>query len=446
MRALAERHRNLCVVGDDDQSIYGWRGAEVEHILRFTRDWPDATVVRLEHNYRSTAEILDAANRLIAFNKQRHDKVLRASRSGGPKPRIEQHKDESVEARATVEDILAQLKHTGAEPRDFAILFRTNEQPRSFETELRRANLPYVLVGGMSFFDRREVRDVLAYLRLLHAPDDEVSLLRIINTPARGIGPKAVSLMMDCAVADGKTVWDILRRASRSSELPPAAAAGAADLVNLVSRYQKLLTKRPLNDVVRDLIDHVDYESELRRLYPDPNDFEARWAAVEEVVNALAAYQRKTRKPTLGGFLEEITLGGREFDNEKEKQLRRNAVALMTLHSAKGLEFPHVYMVGMEEGLLPHRHAVAEDGKAIDEERRLCYVGITRAQDRLTLSMALSRMKWGKPRPTIPSRFLYELTGRADRPQARAQQSKQPVKTPGRPAKKRLTGARPRHP
>ncbi len=201
VKALAAEHRNLCVVGDDDQSIYGWRGAEVAHILRFKTDWPDAKVVRLEDNYRSTEAILTLANRLIAYNSQRHDKTLRAARTGGEKPKILQCPDETAEAREVVEDIRRLLGRDGLEARDFAILFRTNEQPRPFELELRRVKLPYVLVGGMSFYDRKEVRDILAYLKVLAKPDDEVSLLRIINVPARGVGQAAVGQLMARAIA-----------------------------------------------------------------------------------------------------------------------------------------------------------------------------------------------------------------------------------------------------
>ena len=205
VKGLAQGHRNLCVVGDDDQSIYGWRGAEVEHILKFRRDWPEAKVVRLEDNYRSTAAILGYANRLIRFNRNRHDKVLRAARGGGERPRILQLPDEAAEAQRVVADIGRQLTMPGTRARDFAILCRTNEQPRSFETELRRANLPYVLVGGMSFFDRREVRDLLSYLKVIDNPHDEPALLRIINTPARGIGNSTVKSLLAAATQAGST-------------------------------------------------------------------------------------------------------------------------------------------------------------------------------------------------------------------------------------------------
>ncbi|HEY2147982.1 MAG TPA: UvrD-helicase domain-containing protein, partial [Pirellulales bacterium] len=213
VRALAAEHRNLCVVGDDDQSIYGWRGAEVTHILQFKRDWPEAKVVRLEDNYRSTAEILTLANKLILFNSQRHEKVLRAARPGGERPRIMQCQDETDEARQVVVDLQTRLRTPGVQPRDFAILFRTNEQPRPFEMELRRVGLPYVLVGGMSFYDRREVRDILAYLKLLVSPTDEPALLRVINNPPRGIGQATVTALVERAVKAGKPLWELMQSA-----------------------------------------------------------------------------------------------------------------------------------------------------------------------------------------------------------------------------------------
>jgi DNA helicase-2/ATP-dependent DNA helicase PcrA len=414
VKALASGHRNLCVVGDDDQSIYGWRGAEVEHILRFAEDWPEATVVQLEDNYRSTGEILELANRLIVFNRIRHQKVLRASRSGGPKPLVRQHADENAEAQEVVDEIRRLIEREHWEPRDFAILFRTNEQPRAFETELRKQKLPYVLLGGMSFFDRKEVRDIAAYLKLLVHPQDETSLLRIINTPPRGIGQKAVEWLMQTAVAEGKPVWSVMHRGGQPDNMRPAVQR----FVTLVEDFQRRFETGKMVGALRDLISEIGYEAELQRLYNDANEFQSRWDAVQEVVNALGSYEAKTKKPSLDGFLDELVLGDRDMDNDKEKQLQRNAVALMTLHSAKGLEFPQVYMVGLEEGILPHHRSLDNDEAGVDEERRLCYVGVTRARERLTLSLPLTRMKWGKPRDTIPSRFLYEMTGQAESPQA----------------------------
>jgi len=444
VRALAGEHRNLCVVGDDDQSIYGWRGAEVAHILRFKTDWPDAKVVRLEDNYRSTEAILTLANRLIAYNSQRHEKTLRAARPGGERPRIMQSPDETAEAREVVEDIRRHLGPDGCEARDFAILFRTNEQPRPFELELRRAKLPYVLVGGMSFYDRKEVRDVLAYLKVLAKPDDEVSLLRIINVPARGVGQAAVGQLMARAIAAKQPLWQVVAQVRPGdTELSPTAVAGIAAFRDLIESHQALAEGGSLVDMASKLIHRIGYQNELARLYKEAADQQSRWAAVEEVINSLAAYEKRAARPTLSGFLEEVVLGDREVEPDKDSQLARNAIALMTLHSAKGLEFPHVYLVGLEEGLLPHHRSVAAEGMAIDEERRLCYVGITRAEDRLTLSLALTRMKWGKPRPTVPSRFLFEVTGEADKARAVAQgrlsgqsagASAGGKKGPGRPA------------
>ncbi|MEX2561243.1 MAG: 3'-5' exonuclease, partial [Pirellulales bacterium] len=416
IKALACGHRNLCVVGDDDQSIYGWRGAEVAHILRFQRDWPEAKVVRLEENYRSTEAILTLANRLIRHNAHRHDKVLRAWREGGEAPRVLQFPDETAEASQIVAEIGSSIFRRIAEPREFAILFRTNEQPRAFEQELRRAKLPYTLIGGMSFYDRKEVRDVLAYMRVLTQPRDEVSLLRILNTPPRGIGPKTVELLMAAAVSQSKPLWELLASPVAVKEAVPAAAEAVGKFRALINAYRDRLEHEPLADLAADLVHAIGYQQEINRQYKEPADQIARWNTVEEVVNAVASYQQRAAEPTLSGFLEDVALTGRDERDDRDDKLARNAVLLLTLHSAKGLEFPQVYLVGMEEGLLPHHRSVSAEGSAIDEERRLCYVGVTRARDRLTLSLALTRTKWGKPRPTQPSRFLFELLGKPQKP------------------------------
>lgn len=438
VKALAGGHRNLCVVGDDDQSIYGWRGAEVAHILRFKNDWPEAKIVRLEVNYRSTREIVDWANRLIAFNKLRHGKTLQATCSGDP-PRIVQFKDEFEESEAVVGEIAARIREKKKHAKDFAILCRTNEQPRSFEMELRRQKIPYVLMGGMSFYDRKEIRDILAYLKLLAHPADEVSLLRIINLPARGISQTTVKRLMEEAVSHGKPLWEIMPSVATIRGLPSTAVAAVARFRSLIERFQRDTKSHSLVDVLTSLIREIKYKDELAKLYPNAEDQESRWAAIEEVVNALADYSRregaKGHRPTINGFLHEIALGGDEFGDDKEAKLDRDAVALMTLHAAKGLEFPEVYMVGMEEGTLPHHRSISEPGAAVDEERRLCYVGVTRAQRRLTLSLSLSRMKWGKSRPTMPSRFIYELIGKADHPNYQAAlqgHHKRPARMPQR--------------
>ncbi len=418
---LAKTHRNLCVVGDDDQSIYGWRGAEVQHILNFHHDWPDAKVVRLESNYRSTTAILEVANRLIAFNKTRHDKVLKPARAGGTPPRVLQFKNEVEEARGITDEIRKVVERRQHEPKDFAILFRTNEQPRVFETELRKAQVPYSLVGSQSFFDRKEVRDLLSYLRMIDNPRDEVSLLRIINVPQRGIGPKSVETLLARAVSQGKTVWEIFQDKPFIASLPEPAKRGIDRLQLLATRSQHKLAQEnaSLAGVLRELVYDLDYMAALERIYPQAEEAQARQASVEEVINAVAEYEAETETPSWSGFLDNVTLAGKEFGSPKEQEQQRNAVSLMTYHSAKGLEFPFVYMVGMEEGIIPHRRSLADNYDDVEEERRLCYVGVTRAQEELTLSLPLQRMKWGRPQDTFASRFLYELTGQAENPNRR---------------------------
>jgi DNA helicase-2/ATP-dependent DNA helicase PcrA len=287
----------------------------------------------------------------------------------------------------------------------------------------------------MSFYDRKEVRDLLAYLKTLANPQDEVSLRRIINNPPRGIGQAAVKRLTDEAVAQKKPLWEVL---------PSADLEAVTGFCRLIESYRRRCQRQPLVEVLRDLLAEIGYRQELARLYHDPQEQEARWAAVEELVNAIGGYWRRAETPGLAGFLQEVAIANSEQEKDKESQLERDAVALMTLHAAKGLEFPEVYLVGMEEGLLPHSRSIADHEAAIDEERRLCYVGVTRAQQRLTLSLALSRNKWGKLRPTVPSRFLYEITGQTGNPNylaakqgrvpLRRTASGQPVK-PGQPAK-----------
>ena len=262
------------------------------HILRFKNDWPEAKVVRLEVNYRSTREILEWANRLIAFNKLRHVKVLRATCSGEP-PRIKQLEDEVKEAKWVVGEIAARIAEKKRRPKDFAILCRTNEQPRAFEMELRQAKIPYVLLGGMSFYDRKEVRDILAYLKLLVNPADEVSLLRIINVPARGIGQTTVKRLLAEAIQRGKPMWELLPHAGGLADLSAAAVQAVEKFRTMIERFRRQMKEQPPLEVVKTLIREVAYKDELTRLYPDAGDQESRWASVEEVVNAVASYGQR---------------------------------------------------------------------------------------------------------------------------------------------------------
>jgi DNA helicase-2/ATP-dependent DNA helicase PcrA len=451
VKALADRHRNLCVVGDDDQSIYGWRGADVSHILNFKNDWPDAKVVRLEDNYRSKSPILVAANTLIAHNSARHQKILRPFRDGGLPPRVLRMENENFEAESVIAEIRQRMEGEDESqrwrPSDVAILFRTNEQPRAFELELRRSRIPYVLVGGMSFYDRKEVRDVLSYLRVVANPSDEVSLLRVINTPARGIGASTIEVLMQVAVSQGKPLWHILPQAPHIEDIPHVTGERVEAFRKQIEQFQAQLGQTSLFDFAQGLLVAVNYRAELDRVYKTASDIEARLASMQEVLNSIALYEQRTESPTLLGFLEEAALAGREDHKDSDDKRERHAVTLMTLHSAKGLEFPHVYMVGMEEGLLPHQRSVI-DGKSIDEERRLCYVGVTRAQDSLTLTFCKERMKWGKPRAQIPSRFLLEMRGETERARKAAEaavllfrsQEKSEAAS-AKPAKKSATGS-----
>jgi DNA helicase-2/ATP-dependent DNA helicase PcrA len=416
LKSLADRHRNLCVVGDDDQSIYGWRGAEIAHILGFQRDWAEAKIVRLEENYRSVAPILKLANTLIEHNTARHPKTLHATREGGVEPRILRFEDEVAESEGIVREIDQRINRAepGQKvlPSHIAILFRTNEQPRAFELELRRAGIQYQLVGGLSFYDRREVKDILSFLRVLANPSDEVSLLRVINLPPRGIGASSIDVLMKVAVSRGLPLWAVLPEAPQNGDLAHGVGERIDAFRRLIERYRARVGSEPLYTIASELIAEVDYKTEIRRIFKEPVDAEARWNSVEAFLNSIALYEQRHEEASLVGFLEETALSGREDDKDDERQPHK--ITLMTLHSAKGLEFPLVYLIGMEEGLLPHARSIVE-GRGIDEERRLAYVGVTRAQTELTMSFAKGRVKWGKMRPSIPSRFLMEMRGDTER-------------------------------
>ncbi len=403
---IARAHANLCVVGDDDQSIYGWRGADVAKILGFEKDFPGTTVVRLETNYRSTRQILDAANTVIRNNITRHDKALRSAKGDGDPLLVYEASDEEDEAEFVVRSIVERVATRAAKLGDFAILFRTQVQPRTFEARLRANNVPYVLVGGQSFFDRKEVRDLLSFLKCVANPDDEVSLLRIINTPPRGIGKTTIDRINTWATEQGVSAAAALRRLEEIPGLPNAAVAGAKRLLETFERLAEHTEGEGLVTLVQKLIHDVGYKEEVERAYPDAAAREARWAGVMEVVNFAENYTRRNASPDLVGFLEELNLNAND-DKTSEDPRRRNAVTLMTLHAAKGLEFPYVYLVGCEEGILPHARSIEED--TIDEERRLMYVGITRAQERLVVTHAAERAKYGKRIECTPSRFLFEL-------------------------------------
>ncbi len=425
LSSLARDHRSICVVGDDDQSIYAWRGAEVSHILDFATRWPGAKVVRLEENYRSTPEIIRAANMLIERNSRRHGKTLVSNAPSGVPPAIIQAQDETDESRRVVSDVESLLRERLVDPSEAVILVRTGEQTRAFEQELRRRQIPYELVGSHSFFDRREVKDVMAFLRLLVDPDDDLAVSRIANVPPRGLAGSTVQQARAEATSTGRSVWQELLARRDSARLSPAARSGVEALSRLVALRDSAAPAAPGQSraavVLRSLLDAAGYKAYLEKEYQDdPAEAESRWACVEEVATALDEHERarpqRDLQATIRGFLDDFVLQVEEQEDRfKDDKPKQNVLRLMTLHAAKGLEFDCVWMVGMEEGILPHHRSLADSLQAIDEERRLCYVGVTRAKRRLMLSLCLTRTKWGKSKPCRPSRFLYELTGQADK-------------------------------
>jgi DNA helicase-2/ATP-dependent DNA helicase PcrA len=457
VRQIAGGHRNLCVVGDDDQSIYGWRGADVRKILDFEKHFPGAVVVRLERNYRSTAQILDAANAVIRNNPSRHEKSLRSELGAGDPVLFQVLEDEEGEAEYVVKEIQTAVQSGRARPSDFAILFRTAVQPRAFEAKLRARNVPYVLVGGMSFFDRKEVRDVVAFLKLVQNPDDEMSLLRVVNVPPRGVGATTVDRVLEYATAHGVSAGKAFDEAEKIEGLPPAAVAAVAALRAKLRAMGEPEPGKTLVDLMRRLIREVNYADEIQRNYPDPRDADVRWAAVMEVVNFAENHvRRRGAEASLASFLEELTLNGQEDKNDKDAA-RRECVTLMTLHAAKGLEFPRVFLVGCEEGILPHQRSVAED--TVEEERRLMYVGVTRAQRRLVVTHCSERARYGRRSACMPSRFVFEIQGTKPPPDWRACRAAEerseapPAETPAgktrpapssrkAPAKRRVKSAR----
>jgi DNA helicase-2/ATP-dependent DNA helicase PcrA len=431
--ALARDHRSLCVVGDDDQSIYGWRGAEVSHIIDFADRWPGARIVRLEENYRSTPEIIHAANTLIARNSRRHGKTLVSRAEPGPPPAIVQAQDEADEARRVVGDLEGRLREGSVAPAEAAILFRTGEQTRGFEQELRKRGIAYELIGSHSYFDRREVKDVMALLRVLANPDDDLALSRIANVPPRGLSGTTVQAARAAATAAGTSLWRELVAARDAGRLTPAAAGGLAAIERLLA-IRDADAARPAGPAgpaggaaatLRTVLDTIGYRGHLEKEYADePGEADTRWACVEQLAAGLAEHERSAARGGRGpepfavlvtGFLDDLVLDVTEAERFRSDTPKGNVVRLMTLHAAKGLEFDNVWMVGLEEGLLPHHRALADGLASLDEERRLCYVGVTRARRRLALSLCLTRLKWGKNRPCRPSRFLYELTGQADK-------------------------------
>ncbi len=312
VESLVRKHRSLCVVGDDDQSIYGWRGAEVRHILEFERIFPGAKVVRLELNYRSNPAILELANRLVTHNPGRHEKRLQACKPAAGEVRFLPFEDEQTEAASIVQEIAMRIESEGVASGDIAILFRTNEQPRLFEAELRRRRVRYILIGGQSFYDRREIRDMLAYLKVLARPADEMSLLRIVNTPARGIGDATVEKLTTRAVRAGKSIWDVIPEAQAAGEIPARALAGLEELRATLARFGRDFQEPSacLPDLFERLLTEIDYRSEIERLHDEPEQQLARMGALDQLREAIKTYTQRAESPSLAGFLDDCALLG----------------------------------------------------------------------------------------------------------------------------------------
>lgn len=414
LRLLAGGHGNLCVVGDDDQSIYGFRGADVETILNFENDFPGTRMIKLEQNYRSTGNILAAANAVIKNNSKRKEKALWTADGEGATIDYLLCVDDEDEACQVVERIYAESSRHGLEFSDFAILYRTNSQSRSFEEQLRYQDIPYVLIGGQQFFDRKEVKDVIAYLKVLLNPFDEVNLLRILNYPKRNIGAGSADKLIRYSAETELPLWTVLLKPEQVPELNTRTLEAIGGFVELLEKYRKRF-RRPLRlaETLRELLIDLKLAEEIYRQENDPQRARRRVENQEEVINAMAAYLERDPEPSLGGFLDKVSLldddGPKQ--NDKEQKLAQNAVTMMSLHSSKGLEFPVVFLVGMEEGYLPHKKSIFETFD-IDEERRLCYVGITRAQRQLVLLGAQRRRKYGQLEQREPSRFLVEIPQR----------------------------------
>jgi len=394
---LASGHKNICATGDPDQAIYGWRGANIQNILDFEEHFPGAKVVRLEQNYRSTKNILHAAHEVIKNNKLRKEKTLWTENPQGARIRVFQCEDEHQEAQEIGAEI-ASLLCNGTKPRDVAVFYRTNAQSRNIEQALLSRRIPYTIVGGLEFFERREIKDVLAYLRVCANPADEVSLERIINVPARALGPGAVLQLKQYAFSKGVPLGVALDDLSGLTTLAPKAAASVTALAQLF-RELRQMPVRPVVELAKQVVERTGYLNLLKK-----NEEDARVENVEEFVNAAADYDAAHADGNLQGFLDEVALIA-DIDKWDDKT---NAVSLMTLHSAKGLEFPAVFIAGVEEGLLPHRQSLDTD-EEIEEERRLCYVGITRAKRDLTLTHTYSRARYGSVETSEPSRFLFEM-------------------------------------
>lgn len=400
---LAGKYKNLCVVGDDDQSIYKFRGANIGNILGFENVFPDAKVVRLEQNYRSTQNILNAANQVIQNNMERKRKTLWTENAEGEKLHFRQFMNAYEEAEYIVGDISKKVREQDAQYRDIAILYRTNAQSRLFEEKFLMANIPYKLVGGVNFYARKEIKDLLAYLKTVDNARDDLAVRRIINVPKRGIGATTLTRVQDYAVSMGMSFYEALKEANAISTLGRAATK-VEPFVTFIQTLRSKAEYLSPSELLKDIIESTGYVKELEA--EGTEEAEARIENIDELITKVVSYEEENEEPTLLGFLEEVALVA-DIDSVDGDD---NQVLLMTLHSAKGLEFPFVYLAGMEDGMFPSYMTItSDDPTEIEEERRLCYVGITRAMKDLTLTCAQQRMIRGETQYNKVSRFIKEI-------------------------------------
>ena len=407
VRLLTGKHQNLCVVGDDDQSIYKFRGADITNILNFEKDYPDTVIIKLEQNYRSTGNILGAAGAVVSRNLGRKDKTLWTERRGGERILCYTAVDEKDEARFICRNIQA-FVDDGRELGELAVLYRTNAQSRALEDALRQRSIPYRIFGGLRFYDRKEIKDVIAYLRVLHNPADAVSLRRIINVPARGIGDTTVEKLERAARGNGVSLYEAARD-PQTADVAAAAGRRLREFTGFMERLRAELPDMTLTDLVRRVIQDSGYQRALE----EERTIEARVRLenLNELLTATEDFTEQNKDAPLAGFLDQVALitdMEQQSAGEGRGRSTPNSVTLMTLHNAKGLEFPVVFMAGMEEGLFPHSRS-AESEEELEEERRLCYVGMTRAKERLILTHATERRLYGYPQANLVSRFVEEV-------------------------------------
>ena len=404
VRLLASGRENLCVVGDDDQSIYKFRGANIYNILHFEQHYPQATVIKLEQNYRSTGNILNAANGVIANNRGRKEKRLWTEAEEGEKIFFEQFESAYEEADYIAKDIAKQVRKGAYDYGDCAVLYRTNAQSRLLEERLLLSGIPYKIVGGVNFYGRKEIKDLLSYLKVVDNAQDDLAVQRIINVPKRGIGATTMSKAADYAYANGIQLFDALEQV----ENIPSIGRGASKIqpfVDLIYQFRRVNANQGISTLLQTIIDATGYVEELRA--EGTEEAKARIENIDELLSKVVTYEQENEEPTLSGFLEEVALVA-DIDSLDENA---SYVVLMTLHSAKGLEFPNVYLAGMEDGLFPSYMSITADNsdEEIEEERRLCYVGITRAKKHLSITGARMRMVRGETQYHGISRFVKEI-------------------------------------